>query len=100
MNWESEEDMAKDVEENEELYQAFADGRAPKDEWRQAEKKPVQIEFRGPYYTEDEIETIEGDFEIDEEYLDEHNGYVVIKGVQGEIYPCALDVFEETYRQG
>jgi hypothetical protein len=25
MNWESEEDMEKDVEENEELYQAFAD---------------------------------------------------------------------------
>jgi hypothetical protein len=26
MNWESERDMAKDVEENEELYEALADG--------------------------------------------------------------------------
>jgi hypothetical protein len=25
MNWDSERDMAKDVEENEELYEAFAD---------------------------------------------------------------------------
>lgn len=70
----------------------------PRDEWRKAEKRPVQIEYRGPYYTKDEIETIEGDFEIDEAYLDEHEGYVIIKGVQGEIYPCALDVFRETYR--
>jgi hypothetical protein len=26
MNWDSEEDMARDVEENKELYQALADG--------------------------------------------------------------------------
>lgn len=70
----------------------------PRDEWRVAEKKPVEVEYRGPYYTEDEIETIEGDFEIDEEYLEEHEGYVIIKDVKGEEYPCSLEIFRETYR--
>lgn len=73
--------------------------KVPKDEWRKAEKKPVEVEFRGPYKTTDIVETIEGDFTVDEEYIDEHGGYVIIKGVQDEIYPCALDVFQETYKQ-
>ena len=65
--------------------------------WRPARKRPVEIEFRGPFYETDEIETIEGDFEVDEEYLEEHGGYVIIRGVNGEKYPCALDIFTETY---
>jgi hypothetical protein len=32
MNWESERDMARDVEENEELYRAFADDNDDEDE--------------------------------------------------------------------
>ena len=75
--------------------------------WKPARKKPVEIEYRGPYYTkpsdfhesktDDVIQTIEGDFEIDNEYLKEHGGYVIIRGVDGEVYPCALDIFNKTY---
>lgn len=65
--------------------------------WTKARKKPVEVEFRGPYVTTDRIDTLEGDFEVDEEYIDEHGGYVIIRGVEGEEYPCALDIFEETY---
>lgn len=66
-------------------------------EWRRARKKPVAVEFAGPFHTTDVIETLEGDFDVDEDYLDEHGGYVIIRGVQDEVYPCALDVFRETY---
>jgi hypothetical protein len=69
------------------------------DRWRKAQKKPVEVEFRGPYRSTDIIETIEGDFEIDEEYIEEHGGYVIIRGVEGEVYPCGLDIFRETYEQ-
>lgn len=103
VNREMQKKIDKDIKENEELYQALADtpdeDEDAKDEWRKVEKKPVEVEYRGPYFETDEIETIEGDFEVDEEYLDEHGGYVIIKGVQGEVYPCALDVFRKTYRQ-
>lgn len=36
------------------------------------------------------IETLEGTMEISD-------GDYIIKGVQGEFYPCKPDVFEETY---
>lgn len=67
------------------------------DRWRPARKKPVEVEFRGPYTDPDVIETIEGDFEVDGEYIDEHGGFVLIRGVEGEVYPCAIDIFRETY---
>jgi hypothetical protein len=67
--------------------------------WKPAEKKPVEVEYRGPFTDLDTIETIEGDFEIDEAYLEEHGGYVLIRGVEGEVYPCALDIFNETYER-
>jgi len=70
------------------------------DRWRKARKKPVEVEFRGPYTETDTIETIEGDFEVDEEYIEEHGGYVIIRGIEGEVYPCGLDIFRETYEQG
>lgn len=69
------------------------------DRWRKARKKPVVVEFRGPYTDTDTIETIEGNFEVDEEYIEEHGGYVIIRGVEGEVYPCGLDIFRETYEQ-
>lgn len=72
------------------------DGR---DRWRTARKKPVEVEFRGPYTDTETIETIEGDFEVDGEYIEEHGGYVIIRGVEGEVYPCGLDIFKETYEQ-
>lgn len=36
------------------------------------------------------IETIEGDMEA-------HPGDFVIKGIQGEFYPCKEDIFKKTY---
>lgn len=68
-----------------------------RDDWRKARKKPVEVEFRGPYTDPEVVETIEGDFEVDVEYIDEHGGYVIIRGVDGEVYPCALDIFAESY---
>jgi len=76
-------------------------------DWNKAVKQPVEVEYKGPFYVkpseldseDDYIETIEGEFEITHEYLKEHDGYVIIKGVDGEIYPCALDIFERTYKK-
>lgn len=62
-----------------------------------ATKKPVEIEAEGPYTDTDKIATLEGDFEVDDEYLDEHGGYYIITGVDGERYPCAYDIFHKTY---
>jgi hypothetical protein len=68
-------------------------------EWQEIQKKPVTVEYRGPYETPEGIETIEGDFQVSEEYIEEHGGFVIIKGVDGEVYPCALDIFNETYEE-
>jgi hypothetical protein len=65
--------------------------------WCAARKKPVEVEFRGPYIDPQIVETIEGDFEVDEDYIDEHGGYVIIRGIEGEVYPCGYDIFLETY---
>lgn len=67
------------------------------DEWMNVRKKPVVVEARGPYDDSSVIETIEGDFEVDDEYIEEHGGYYIIRGVDGEIYPCAVDIFHDTY---
>jgi len=67
-------------------------------DWKTAEKKPIKVKVAGPFRDTETVETIEGDFEVDEEYLEKHGGYYIIEGVQGERYPCAIDVFEETYR--
>ena len=70
------------------------------DEWKEATKKPVTIRYRGPYDDPQVVETLEGDFEVDDEYVEKHGGFVIIEGVSGEIYPCALDIFEATYVEG
>jgi hypothetical protein len=67
------------------------------DTFKRARKKQVEVRFRGPYTDPEVVETIEGDYTIDEEYIEKHGGFVIIEGVDGEIYPCALDIFEETY---
>lgn len=66
-------------------------------EWRSARKKPVEVDFAGPFADTTTVETIEGDFEVDEDYLDEHGAYVIVRGVEGETYPVAWDIFRETY---
>lgn len=38
------------------------------------------------------IHTLEGDMEA-------HLGDYIIKGVRGEVYPCAREIFEETYEE-
>ena len=68
------------------------------DDWFAVEKKPVQVEARGPYHDPQVVETLEGDFEVDEDYIDEHGGFYIIRGVEGELYPCGADIFRETYR--
>lgn len=70
---------------------------AQSENWSAARKRPVEVEYRGPYTDPAVVETLEGDFEVDEEYVEEHGGFVIINGVDGEEYPCALDIFEETY---
>jgi hypothetical protein len=66
-------------------------------DWRTARKKPVEVEYKGPYSQPDILDTIEGDFEVDQEYIIEHDGYVLIRGVNDEVYPCGYDIFRETY---
>lgn len=39
------------------------------------------------------LQTLEGEM-----WAEEGNHYI-IKGVQGEIYPCRVDIFEQTYEQ-
>lgn len=65
--------------------------------FKPCQKKPVEVEFAGPFDNLTTIETLEGDFEVDEDYLDKHGSYVIIRGVNGELYPCATDIFEDTY---
>lgn len=66
-------------------------------DWFGARKLPVEVEAAGPFRHLGVVETLEGDFGIDREYIREHGGYYLVRGVQGEVYPCAEDVFEETY---
>lgn len=60
------------------------------DEWTDVEKVPVTVEAR--LATESEkIHTREGTVVAEP-------GDVVLRGVEGEIYPCDPDIFEATYR--
>jgi hypothetical protein len=65
-------------------------------EWQPCQKTEV-VEAKGPYTDPDVVETIEGDYEIDDAYIQEHGGFYLMRGSQGEVYPCALDIFNETY---
>jgi len=65
------------------------------DDWFEVRKKPKEVEARGPYYDPTVVSTLEGDFEVDEEYAE--GGFYVIRGVKGEVYPCRNDIFEATY---
>lgn len=67
------------------------------DGWFEVRKKPVEVEASGPHYDTRTVETLEGDFEVTEEYAD--GGYFLIRGVEGEIYPCDADIFEDTYER-
>lgn len=57
--------------------------------WMEARKKPVVVEAT-PMPAPFEVETMEGTMQGDAED-------VLIKGVEGELYPCSIDVFSQTY---
>lgn len=62
--------------------------------WRKARDSGQIVIHQGRdekvWYT---IETLEGKMRAD---IGEH---YIIKGVQNEIYPCRIDIFEETYEE-
>lgn len=59
--------------------------------WKKYRKMPVVIEA---YQTDKEmiIHTLEGDMKAD-------IGDYIIKGVDGELYPCKPDIFKRTYKE-
>jgi len=64
-------------------------GTIDESKFKQYQKKPVIVEA---YQTSEvvEIETLEGVMRAD-------IGDYIIKGIQGELYPCKPDIFIETY---
>lgn len=67
------------------------------DEAREFVGKDFKIgssQFDGKRYTSAVvcIETLEGDMYIS-------NGDYIIKGIQGEFYPCKPDIFEQSYEK-
>lgn len=66
-------------------------------DWYEVRKRPVTVEAAGPYQDPTVVDTIEGDFEVDDDYIEEHGGYYLIRGTEGEVYPVGVDIFEESY---
>ena len=60
-------------------------------EWKKCRKRPVVVEFREVKGECEEVVTREGTLFA---YPDRD---VIIRGVQGEIYPCKRDIFDATY---
>ena len=61
-------------------------------EWKEAQKKPLIVQFREVNGEKEEIKTREG-------LLSAYKGKdFIIRGVKGEIYPISKDIFAETYR--
>lgn len=63
----------------------------PVDEWTDVEKRPVVVQARR-VDERTEVDTREGTVVAEA-------GDVLMRGVEGEVYPCDADIFEETYRQ-
>lgn len=68
------------------VVEAFRVGRDARPDWFEAK---LQRSAGFWYY---EIETLEGTMKANE-------GDYIIKGVNGEIYPCKPDIFEKTYEE-
>ena len=58
--------------------------------WFNVRKRPVIVQARGPVTEEEVIRTLEGD------HLALVGDYV-IRGVEGEEYPCKPGIFDQTY---
>jgi len=61
--------------------------------WNKARKKPVVIEYREVKGEKEELDTLEGKVTA---YADDD---FVLRGVDGEVYPCKKDVFWQTYKE-
>jgi len=59
------------------------------EEWTSVRKKPVEVEAK-TVTEERRIDTREGT-------VTAYPGDVLIRGVEGELYPCDPDIFAETY---
>lgn len=59
--------------------------------WKKARKKPVVIEYREVEGEKEEIKTREGTL------FAYANRDFIIRGVEGEIYPCDKKIFAKTY---
>jgi len=59
--------------------------------WRKARKKPIVVEFREVNGKREVIETREGKL-----FAYKGKDYV-IRGVEGELYPIAKEIFAKTY---
>jgi len=57
--------------------------------WMDARKKPVVVDAT-PMPAPFTVETLEGTMEGDE-------GDILIRGVEGELYPCDSSIFYDTY---
>jgi len=66
-------------------------------DWRPAWKRPRRVEVTERLEEPREVQTMEGHLEVVSEYIEEHGGYRLIRGVEGEVYPIAEDVYQETY---
>jgi len=60
-------------------------------EWRKARKLPKVIEFREVQGEKEVLDTLEG------EVTAVSKQDFVVKGVDGELYPCKKDIFRQTY---
>ncbi|XZF14083.1 hypothetical protein ACTHGU_20075 [Chitinophagaceae bacterium MMS25-I14] len=67
----------------------FKAGEIPDLDYEYAVKKPIQIRCI-PIDEAFEIETLEG-------ILKGKKGDYLMIGIQGEMYPCSKEIFEETY---
>ena len=60
-------------------------------EWRSAVKKPIEVEYREVEGEKERIQSREGDL------LAIAGEDLIIRGIDGELYPISKDIFEETY---
>jgi hypothetical protein len=72
------------------VVEAFQFGVDDAPEWFTKEYG-LQVVFHGGFPNKCIIRTLEGVMEVLE-------GNFIIKGIQGEIYPCKEDIFKETYK--
>lgn len=56
------------------------------------DNQPLRVSYENPKKPVIKLRTLEGELNASE-------GDYIIKGVQGEFYPCKPDIFEQTYEK-